>query len=97
MPFTTLAEKCAWDSLGTSIFCAVPQDDLSGRVLPDEYLRGEVQTHDSLVSISATTSTTASIPVGRDFDTTNMTLTKNDSYLFFTNRADGTLWRLKAK
>lgn len=95
-PFKTLAEKCVWAS-GDEIYCAVPKTIGDTRVLPDEYLRGEISFSDEIVYFNVKTEELRDVFDEGNFDISNPLVTKVRDYLFFVNRVDGTLWSLKLK
>ena len=63
-------------------------------MLPDDYLKGKLNTDDRIVKIDfATPKVTEVWGGGADaMDIENPTIIGND--LFFTNRGDGTVWKL---
>jgi hypothetical protein len=92
----TLPEKCVW--LGSKIiYCAVSRSSLADSILPDEYLRGELNTSDRIIRLDLENKKTQEVFNQEDFDISNLIVTKDESYLFFINRKDGTLWSLKLK
>ena len=92
----TLPEKCVWQS-SKIIYCAVPRSSLSVSILPDEYLRGELNTSDRVLRLDLENKKTQEVFDQEDFDISNLIVTKNEGYLFFVNRKDGALWSLKLK
>lgn len=92
--FITLPEKCVWISIKET-YCAVPRDIPTQTLWPDDYLRGEVQTNDHIVSLDTDKQISSEIFNDQDFDIGNLVVTKDKKYLFFINRTDGSLWSLK--
>jgi len=96
LPVATFAEKCVWAS-SKELFCAVPRIIPPNIALPDEYLRGEFRSSDTVVRVDAGEQKTEGVFSQRNFDMENLLVTKKGGFLFFVNRADGTLWSLKLK
>lgn len=92
----TLPEKCTWAD-NKEIYCALPRDISTENIWPDEYLRGEVNTTDSLVKVNIEKKEIEGIFTEEGFDVSSLILSKDKNYLFFINRVDGTLWSLKIK
>lgn len=95
-PFQTLPEKCTWANASV-FYCASPGFIPASTVLPDEYLRGEFNSIDRLFRVDLTSEDVREAPLEKSFDISELLLTKDESYLFFVNRTDGTLWSLKLK
>ncbi len=91
----TLPEKCFWAST-TLLYCAVPQNNLANTVWPDDYLRGELNTSDRILLIDIKEKKVGEI-YNSDFDISDLRVTKNQDYLFFIDRKNGTPWSLKLK
>lgn len=92
----TLPEKCFWATV-QELYCAAPREIPSGSILPDDYLRGELNTADRIVHLNLDKKETSVALDEGSFDVSNLTVSKNQEYLFFVNRIDGTLWSLKLK
>ena len=91
---STLTDKCVWG--GTKeIVCAVPRDIPALTVLPDDWLRGEFDSGDRIVRIDAEKNQSEDIFNEGSFDMSDLGVSGDKKYLFFVNRADGTLWSLK--
>src|SRR3989344_3265060 len=96
MPFFTLPEKCAWaPASDDTLFCAIPESLPKGANLPDEWWQGVISFNDSLWRINTTTGERQQILPPRQFDGINLFLSKDESFLFFTNKKDGSLWGLR--
>lgn len=95
IPIATLAEKCAWS--GESAFCAVPRGIPAQTILPDDYLRGEFNPADRIVAVDLKTGGISEVFNEGSFDVSDLVITKDKKYLFFVNRADGTLWSLQLR
>lgn len=94
--FQTLAEKCAFaNSSENIIYCAVPES-LSRAILPDDWYQGIVSFSDKIWQTDVKTGQTSILTDSQEnIDAINLFLDPEDNYLFFTNKKDGTLWRLK--
>ena len=92
----TLPEKCVWVA-AKELICGVAESLPAGAIFPDDYLRGEITTHDRLVLFDFTSKESSYLLSQSNFDITHPIITKNKEYLFFINRADGTLWSLRLK
>ncbi|MDZ4299585.1 MAG: hypothetical protein U1A26_01580, partial [Candidatus Sungbacteria bacterium] len=96
LPIVTIADKCAWVS-AKKVYCAVPRDSYPTAVWPDDYLRGALHTADQIVAVNLDDGTTENILNQGAFDVVNIITSAKDDYLAFTNRTDGTLWRIKLR
>ncbi len=94
---TTLPEKCAWSKLkkGT-LYCAAPSSIPTG-TYPDDWYQGLVSFSDRIWRIDTINGSTEilSNETNNGFDLVNLFLSKNEDYLFFQNKKDGTLWSLQ--
>ena len=90
----TISQKCAWAD-EKELFCAIPQNSLSGYILPDDYLRGELNTSDRLMSINLGSGDVKELLDSGGLDISDIGITKKKDYVFFINRFNGTLWSLK--
>jgi hypothetical protein len=90
-----LPEKCVWTSDSTAAYCGVPQYVPSG-AYPDSWYQGITHFTDAVWKIDATTDVTTKLSTGSEglIDATNLTLARNNSFLYFVNKTDGTLWSL---
>lgn len=91
-----ITEKCVWANLHV-MYCALPRNIPENAVLPDSYLRGELATQDRLVRLDLDAKQATYVLNDSTFDMTNLLVTKNEGYLIFVNKPNGTLWRLKLK
>ena len=98
IPFnlTTLPEKCSWSPTRRGIiYCAIPSILPIGDY-PDDWYQGVVSFSDRIWRINVMDGTTQIISsdTGNTFDFVHPFLSKNENYLFFQNKIDGTLWSL---
>lgn len=92
----TLPQKCRWTS-SQRAYCAIPRSLSEDAILPDDYLRGQLNTSDRIVLLDLEGKKIQEVFNQEDFDVADLLLTKAEDYLFFINRKDGTLWSLKIK
>ena len=89
-------EKCAWSAKEKGIiYCAVPSTIPSGNY-PDDWYQGIISFSDRVWRIDVLGGATEIISSETDnvLDLVNLFLDKNEEYLFFQNKIDGTLWSL---
>ena len=89
----TVIQKCAWANDRT-VYCAVPRQ-ISG-VWPDAYLKG-INTSDRMVRIDIGHKEITEVFNQGNLDISEISISKDQGYLFFVNRVDGTLWRYRIK
>lgn len=92
----TLTEKCVFANKDEA-YCAVPNEIDKNITLPDDYFSGEFNPRDRLVYVNIKNEETRELFNEGFFDMSNLVITQNQDYLFFVNRFDGTLWRIKLK
>ena len=96
----TLPEKCAWGRGSLTLFCAVPKF-APGALYPDSWYRGEISFNDDIWKIDIETGSGAvilepgAVPGGEVMDGIKLSLDENESYLFFVNKGDSSLWEMK--
>ncbi len=94
----TLVSKCAWSRDNKNIFCALPGSIPDTAVLPNDYLAGKFQTVDTFWKINTLTGEKERIielnKIEESFDVLSIFLNNDESFLFFTSRADGKLYRI---
>ncbi len=94
---TTMPEKCVWSKTKKEIiYCAVPSSIPNG-AYPDDWYQGLVSFSDRIWKIDTLNGSTEIISAenNQDLDFINPFLSKNEDYIFFQNKKDGTLWSLK--
>jgi hypothetical protein len=102
LPWNTLPEKCAWSNTSTEIiYCAVPKTFPQGEY-PDIWYQGLVNFTDDLWLINTETMAASLIydmqkEANQNIDVIDLQLDANDSFLFFSNKTDLTLWSLSLK
>lgn len=94
----TLAEKCVWSKKEKSaIYCAVPVL-FPKASLPDDWFQGLVSFEDNFIKINLDTNEMTSVfgeMVFYSIDAVKPFLSDDESFLFFINKSDNTLWSLK--
>lgn len=95
----TLVDKCAWSGDNKNIFCAVPQTMSENAVWPDDYYKNKLIINDDFYQLNIETGSKTKIfensPRGANYDASDLFLSPKEDYLFFVNRTDGKLYRLK--
>lgn len=93
-----LADKCVWGQDDRTIYCALPQTISANAIWPDDYYKGLVILADDFYKINLETNAKTKI-VGSTsetgYDAQDLFLSPKEDYLFFTNRRDGLLYRIK--
>ncbi len=100
--FRTFAEKCVWSTKNSdSVICAVPKDIAFG-TYPDAWYQGLIFFTDDIWRINTKTGETTLLASlgdlsGTAIDVINPTLSEDNRYLIFNNKADLSLWGLQLK
>ncbi len=90
----TLPEKCVWTKDSTEVYCGVPNFIESGQY-PDKWYRGETSFDDTFWKIDTASKYASKIfDPESGVDAENLFLSPDETYLFFTNKKDKTLWVL---
>lgn len=92
----TMADKCVWLD-AKNAFCAVPRSIPESIMLPDDYLMGEFHGSDRIIHINLGAKESQAVFDEGSFDISNIVISKDGSHLFFIDRNDGALWRIKLK
>lgn len=97
--FPTFSKKCAWSADSTFLFCALPGNIPEDAVLPNDWQGGKVQTADTFWKIEIATGKKERLvdpqKINGSFDALNPFLSQDKKNLFFTNKADGKLYKLE--
>lgn len=97
---STFVSKCVWSKNENSVFYALPGMIPSSVVLPNDYIAHKFETADTFWKIDLDTGKTTRLVELDDLskvppvDAVDLFLTEDESFLFFTNRTDGKLYRL---
>lgn len=96
---STLAEKCAWSQDTRFIYCAIPVNINSAKVLPDDFYKGTFIGDDGFYKINTATGEKTNIMEGemlrKAYDATDLFLSPQENYLMFINKGDGLLYSIK--
>lgn len=93
----TLAEKCIWSSNGIYVYCGTPINPNPG-TYPDVWYQGQISFTDSIdkYNIQDGTKETLGFP-SEQIDLISPSLSKDESYLYFINKRDGSIWVVDLK
>src|SRR3989338_2586969 len=80
---------------GKDIFFSALPLAYSPAVYPDDWYKGKISFNDEIVKLNLKDSAIESIEILPSVDATNLFLSEDETLLFFTNKKDGSLWRLK--
>lgn len=96
--FPTFAKKCAWSADSKYLFCAMPGNIPDSAVLPNDWQENKIQTADTFWKIEIATGKKERLveaeKIGGSYDALNPFLSGDEKTLFFTNKADGKLYKL---
>jgi len=93
----TMPDKCVWSKVKKEIiYCAVPAS-IPGGTYPDDWYQGLISFSDRIWKIDISNGSTEIISAenNQNFDFINPFLSKDENYIFFQDKKDGTLWSLK--
>lgn len=93
----TLSEKCVWSKTQENvIFCALPLNLQNGDY-PDDWYAGKISFNDVVYKINYLTGENKilSKDLNEEFDAVSLSLDENENYLFFVNKKNDMLLRLK--
>ncbi len=97
--FPTFASKCAWSADSKYLYCALPGDIPDSAVLPNDWREGKIKTADTFwkieVSSGKKTRLIEAENISGSFDAVNLFLSKDEKNLFFVNKADGKLYKVR--
>lgn len=93
----TLADKCAWDTTSTLVYCAIPQQ-LPAAPYPDAWYQNQTKFSDNIWSINPETGEFNIVvdlqnQLTSPVDAYNIKISKTKKYLLFQDRYSLTLWR----
>lgn len=95
----TLVSKAVWSKDSKTLYYALPLSMPEGIVLPNDYFGRPIHTADSFWKMDVETGKKDRIidpeNIPGDFDSIDLFLDPNESFLFFTNRADKKLYRIR--
>lgn len=95
----TLVSKTTWSKNGRILYYALPGGLPENAVLPDEYFTKPLNTKDTFWKVDVTTGKKTRLielkSNTRNFDSSDLFLSENEDYLFFTDRVDKRLYRIE--
>ncbi len=97
LPVATIADKCAWASDETAIYCGVPISPSTSSAYPDDWYQGAISFNDKIWKINVAgryAELVLDFPeeTGQALDATDVTLDPKKQVLVFKNKIDGSLW-----
>jgi hypothetical protein len=97
--FPTFAKKCVWSADSKFLYCAMPGNIPDSAVLPNDWQEGKIKTADTFWKLEIATGKKDRLieadKINRSFDALNPFLSQDEKTLFFTNKADGKLYKLE--
>ena len=95
MPVKALPEKCVWSKkVKDIVFCASPLI-MPGAIYPDDWYMGKVSFGDAVVKINIVSRAIISFLLPETIDATKLFLSDDETNLFFINKGDESLWKLR--
>ncbi|EKE11564.1 MAG: hypothetical protein ACD_15C00059G0002 [uncultured bacterium] len=95
----TFVSKCVWSKNNSFVFCALPGSISEKNILPNDYLDSSFTTNDTFWKVNLKTGEkTRVVPLEElktTYDATGLFLSYNESYLFFVNKIDDKLYRIR--
>ncbi len=93
----TLAEKCVWAKDDVHAYCAIPSSTPSG-IYPDNWYQGIISFSDTFWKIDTAVGTAEVLAdpaaIGATIDGIKLFASPDETYLFFTNKKDMSLWAI---
>lgn len=97
--FPTFAKKCAWPADSKFLYCAMPGNISETAILPNDWQEGKIETSDTFWKIEIATGKKDRLietdKINGSFDVLNPFLSQDEKTLFFTNKADGKLYKVQ--
>ncbi|MBP9751794.1 MAG: hypothetical protein KBD19_02975 [Candidatus Moranbacteria bacterium] len=95
----TLVSKAVWSKDSKTIYYALPTSIPGNAVLPNDYFEKPIHTRDSFWKMDTETGKNDRIIASEDIpgehDSIDLFLDSDEGYLFFTDRRDGKLYRIR--
>ncbi len=93
----SIPEKCVWSTNGTFVYCGVPINPRDG-AYPDVWYQGQVSFADSIEKYNILDGTKEIIGFPEEqVDFIYPSLSKEEDYLYFVNKRDGSVWTIDLK
>ena len=97
----TFISKTVWSKDSETVYYALPLSLPDNIALPDDYFSQSLRTSDSFWKLDTRSGKSERIvppeEIPADLDSIDLFLDKEESYLFFTNRRDNRLYRIRLK
>jgi len=94
----SLVSKCVWLKDNKTVYCAMPGEIPLSAIIPNDYDQEKFHTADTFWKINTATGEKSRIidlnKITGKYDANNLFLDTTESFLFFTNRIDGKLYRI---
>jgi len=98
LSFPTFVKKCVWSADSKFLFCAMPGNISETAILPNDWQEGKIETADTFWKLEIATGKKDRLveadKIKDSFDVLNPFLSQDEKTLFFTNKADGKLYKL---
>ncbi len=92
-----IPKKCAWSKLDKNeLFCALPAP-LPPAVFPDDWYQGKISFSDILAKINTANLSAEGFDLEGGPDAVNPFLSGDENIFFYTDRRDGSLWKINLK
>jgi len=95
----TMISKVVWSKDGKTVYYALPLSIPENSVLPNDYFSRPIHTQDSFWKMDITTGKSDRLvdpnEIDGGYDSIDLFLDRNESFLYFTDRTSGKLYRIK--
>ena len=92
-----IPKKCAWSKLDkNALFCALPAP-FPPAVFPDDWYQGKISFSDILAKINTANLSAEGFDLEGGPDAVNPFLSGDENIFFYTDRRDGSLWKINLK
>ena len=95
----TFASKCVWSHDSKNLYCAMAGNIPDSAILPNDWQAGKVSSSDTFWKIDTTSGKEDHLidpqNIPGAFDAINLFLSGDEKTLFFTNKSDGKLYKIK--
>lgn len=97
--FPAAVKKCAWSKDGVNIYCAMTNSFPSAAILPDDWQNGKYFSIDTFWKINTESGKKDRVvdleDLTEEIDSVNLFLDSDEKNLFFINKKNGDLYRIK--
>ncbi|MEI7749733.1 MAG: hypothetical protein WCJ25_01910 [Candidatus Moraniibacteriota bacterium] len=95
----TIISKTVWSKDGKTVYYALPLSIPENAVLPNDYFSRPIHTQDSFWKMDVTTGKSDRLvdpsKIDGGYDSIDLFLDQNETYLYFTDRTSGKLYRIQ--